>query len=97
MSRIDVELPDAAIEAVDRAVAAGRFPDRAAALEEAVQRLLESVDIADMYERAYAEHPEDGKYGLAGLGLLADRVRAEIAATSSTPTFPRWAGTPSSW
>lgn len=77
MSRIDVELPEAAIEALDRAVAAGRFPDRATALKEAVQRLLESVDIADAYRRAYVENPEDEQYGLAGLGLLADRVRAE--------------------
>lgn len=80
MSRIDVELPDAAIEALDRVVAAGRFPDRASALEEAVERLLESVDIADAYRRAYVENPEDEKYGRAGLALLADRVRAERSA-----------------
>ena len=74
-SRIEFEVPDDALEALDRAISAGQFPDRARALEEALRRLLEPSHIAASYRRAYAAHPEDEAYGEAGLRLMAERVR----------------------
>ncbi len=81
-SRIEFEVPDDTLEALDRAVAAGQIPDRARAFEEALRRLLESSDIAASYRRAYAAHPEDERYGEAGLRLMEERLR-ETSSNSS--------------
>lgn len=75
-SRLEFEVSDDKLEALDRAIAAGEFPDRAKALEEALRLLLESSDIAASYRRAYAAQPEDEAYGDAGLRLMAEHVRA---------------------
>ncbi len=74
-SRIEFDVADDTLEALDRAIAAGEFHDRASALEQALRRLLESSAIAASYRRAYAAHPEDEGYGEAGLRLMAERVR----------------------
>lgn len=75
MPRIDFEVRDDTLEALDRAIAAGEFPDRPSALEEALRRLLEASDIAVSYRHAYAAHPEGEDYGEAGLELMAENVR----------------------
>lgn len=81
-SRIEVEVSDDALEALDRAISAGEFPDRARALEEALRRLLEPSHIAASYRRAYATHPEDEVYGEAGLRLMEKRVRRARSSTN---------------
>lgn len=74
-SRIEFDVPEETLEALDRAIAAGEFADRDRALGEALRRLLESSEIAASYRRAYAAQPEDEAYGEAGLLLMAERVR----------------------
>lgn len=79
---LEFEVHDDTLEALDRAIAAGEFPDREKALEEALRRLLESSEVGASYRRAYEAHPEDEDYGEAGLRLMAAQVR-EMRSSSS--------------
>lgn len=72
-TQIAVRIPDRDLAAIDKAVAAGRFPSRAAAVREALERLLAAEcerQIADDYRRAYAEHPEEEWVGQLGEALM---------------------------
>jgi len=77
--QIAVRIPERDLKAIDEAVGAGRFASRAAAVREAVSRLLgeeREREIAESYRRGYSEHPEDERMGEAGLALMAE---ADIA------------------
>lgn len=76
-TQVAIRIPDAALAAVDEAVRDGRFESRAAAVREALERLLDSEReraIAASYRRAYAEHPEEEALGEAGATLMAESV-----------------------
>lgn len=79
-----MRIPDAALASIDDAVRAGRFESRAAAVREALERLLaeeREEEIADSYRRAYAAHPEDEALGEAGATLMAESI-AELERTA---------------
>lgn len=72
---------------MDDAIHAGRFESRAAAVREALERLLADErerEIAESYRRAYADHPaqpQDDALGEAGLTLMAESI-AELERAS---------------
>lgn len=76
-TQIAVRIPDSHLAALDDAVRAGRFANRAAAVREGLDRLLREEherDIAASYRRAYTEHPEEEWIGEVGLALAAERI-----------------------
>jgi Arc/MetJ-type ribon-helix-helix transcriptional regulator len=66
-------LTDADLAALDRAIAAGQFAGRSAALREGVAYLLREErerEIVESYRRGYGRYPQEewiGEYGLAAL------------------------------
>lgn len=77
-TQIAVRIPEKALTAVDAAVEAGRFDSRAAAVREALERLLREEReraISESYRRAYSAQPQDDSLGEAGAALLAEAVR----------------------
>jgi len=79
-SQIAVRIPDDDLAALDDAVADGRFPNRAAAVREALSRLLRderrrSIEEAD--RRGYGAAPQEEWVGEAGLTAFAALVAAE--------------------
>lgn len=76
-TQMAVRTPDAALAALDDAIRAGRFENRAAAVREGPDRLLREEHeraIAASYRRAYMEHPEEEWIGEVGLALAAQRL-----------------------
>lgn len=75
--QIAVRIPDGRLAAIDEAVRAGRFESRAAAIREALDRLLADErerEIAEQYRRAYSRHPGEGRLGDAGAALMAEAI-----------------------
>lgn len=75
--QIAVRIPEGDLATIDDAITAGRFESRAAAVREALGRLLAEEherEIAEDYRRAYAKHPEDETLGEAGLTLMAESI-----------------------
>ena len=65
---------------MDDAIARGSFPNRAAALREALERLLRQErerDIVEAYRRCYGEQPQEDWIGEAGLAAFTALVAAE--------------------
>src|ERR1035437_7826277 len=85
--QIAIRLPDDDLAALDWAVAAGRYPSRAAAVRAGVHELVceqRNREIADGYRRAYSETPQESWLGEASAHAPGD-VRAERdASTCST-------------
>ena len=78
--QIAIRLPDDDLTGIDAAVAAGRYPSRAAAVRAGVDLLLRvELDrrIADEYRHAYGERPDDARVGEAGLRLGAELISGE--------------------
>jgi Arc/MetJ-type ribon-helix-helix transcriptional regulator len=76
-AQIAVRIPERYLAALDEAVRAGRFASRAAAVREALDRLLASErerEIAEEYRRAYARHPEEDWVGRVGEALMAESI-----------------------
>jgi Arc/MetJ-type ribon-helix-helix transcriptional regulator len=76
-AQIAVRIPERDLAALDEAVRAGRFASRAAAVREALDRLLASErerEIAEEYRRAYAQHPEEDWVGRVGEALMAESI-----------------------
>lgn len=68
------------LAALDRAVAEGRFSDRAEAVRSAVARLFgdrTDEEIEESYRRAYEDRPEEEWIGPTGLQLLVDAARRQ--------------------
>jgi Arc/MetJ-type ribon-helix-helix transcriptional regulator len=82
-SQIAIRLPDEDLKALDAAIASGRFENRAAALREALKRLLRQEyedEIEREYKRAYTEQPQEEWVGEVGLILMAETIRAQEQA-----------------
>jgi len=68
------------LSALDEAIARGRFPNRAAALREGLERLLREErerEIDEAYRRGYGEQPQEDWIGEAGLAAFAALVATE--------------------
>jgi Arc/MetJ-type ribon-helix-helix transcriptional regulator len=75
--QIAVRIPDRDVAAMDKAIRAGRYESRAAAVREALGRLLadeREKEIAEQYRRAYSEVPEEDWIGEMGRTLMAESV-----------------------
>jgi Arc/MetJ-type ribon-helix-helix transcriptional regulator len=78
--QIAIRLPDDDVSALDEAIARGRFPSRAAALREGLDRLLREErerEIEEAYRRGYGDQPQEEWVGEAGLASFAAFVAAE--------------------
>jgi Arc/MetJ-type ribon-helix-helix transcriptional regulator len=79
--RVSIDLSDAEIAWIDRAVATGLFESRDAAIKSAIDGALgygwDDATIAEAYRRGYEAHPADADLGEAGLGLLAETIRSQ--------------------
>ncbi len=72
--QIAVRLSNEQLAAIDSAVAAGRYPSRAAAVRAGVDRVLKAErdrEIADAYRRGYGAQPQEEWIGQAGLAAMA--------------------------
>ena len=78
--QIAIRNPDDELAALDDAIARGSFPNRAAAVREALSRLLrlerERV-IDEAYRRGYGAEPQEEWVGEVGLAAFASLVEAE--------------------
>lgn len=83
--RVSIELSEAEVAWIDRAVANGLFASRDAAIQSAIHGAvgdgLNEGAIEEAYRRGYSDHPEDGSAGEAGLRFLANAVRPEQPST----------------
>lgn len=80
--QIAVRIPDEDLAALDDIVARGTFPNRAAAVREALARFLQSErrhEIDESYRRGYGAYPQEEWVGEAGLTAFASLVEAEEA------------------
>lgn len=78
--QIAIRLPEHDLSLLDDAIARGRFPNRAAALREGLERLLREErerEIEDAYRRGYGEQPQEAWTGELGLAAFAELVAAE--------------------
>lgn len=78
--QIAIRIPDDDLRALDEAIAQGRFPSRAAAVREALARLLRDERHASIEEadrRGYGAVPQEEWVGEAGLAAFAALVAAE--------------------
>ena len=88
MVQIAIRLADEDLERLDSAVAAGRFPTRAAAVRAGVDRLLRDErdrEIAEQYQRAYSAQPQDEGDGRAGAALMAAAIAQEESNGPARP------------
>ena len=78
--QIAIRIPKEDLSALDDAIARGSFPNRAAALREALERLLRQErerDIVEAYRRGYGEQPQEDWLGETGLAAFTALVAAE--------------------
>lgn len=78
--QIAIRIPDDDLEALDAAIAHGRFPNRAAAVREALSRLLRDERRASIEEadrRGYGATPQEEWAGQVGLAAFASFVEVE--------------------
>lgn len=84
--QIAVRIPDEELSELDRAVAAGRFKSRAAAVRRGIELALKehrNREIAEEYRRAYANNPQEEWIGEASVALMAEVLRDEKASQDS--------------
>ena len=75
--QIAIRLDDEDLTALDAAVAAGRYPSRAAAVRAGIGELLREQrdrEIAEAYRRAYSEHPQEPGFAEASALLAGERL-----------------------
>jgi len=75
--QIAIRLPDEDLAAVDAAVAAGRYPTRAAAVRAGVHALMQAErdrEIAEAYRRAYAAKPPEPWFAEASAHAAGERL-----------------------
>lgn len=78
--QIAIRIPDDELAALDDAIARGSFPNRAAAVREALSRLLRlerERAIDEAYRRGYGAEPQEEWVGEVGLAAFASLVEAE--------------------
>ncbi len=79
-NRSAIRIPDEDLRALDEAIARGRFPNRAAALREALTGLLREERrraVEDADRRGYGAAPQESWVGELGLAAFASLVEAE--------------------
>lgn len=79
-TQVPVRLTEADLQALDKAVADGRFANRSEALRAGLAHVLKEErerEIEDAYRRGYGEHPQEDWIGQAGLALFEAFDRAE--------------------
>jgi len=79
-TQLAVRLSDEDVAALDKAIARGRFSNRAAAVREGLSRLLgeeREREIEEAYRRGYGAHPQEAWVGEVGLASFAALVAAE--------------------
>lgn len=75
--QIAIRLDDEDLTALDTAVAAGRYPSRAAAVRAGIGELLSKQrdrEIAEEYRRAYNEHPQEPWFAEASAQIAGERL-----------------------
>ena len=80
--QIAIRIPNEDVAALDAMIARGAFPTRAAAVREALVRLLQREaqrEIDEAYRRGYGIHPQEKWVGDVGLAAFASLVEAEEA------------------
>lgn len=78
--QIAVRLSEEDLATLDKAVARGRYPNRADALRKGLELLLREErdrEIEEAYRRGYGEQPQEDWIGRAGLVTMAEFVAAE--------------------
>lgn len=82
MGQIAIRLPEEDLAALDAAVAAGRYPSRAAAVRAGIHELVRTErnrELADAYRRAYADTPQEEWFAESSAHaageLLTERTR----------------------
>jgi Arc/MetJ-type ribon-helix-helix transcriptional regulator len=75
--QIAVRVEDEDLAALDAAVAAGRYPSRAAAVRAGIGELVREQrdrEIAEEYRRAYSEHPQEPWFAEASAQIAGERL-----------------------
>lgn len=75
--QIAIRLHDEDLAALDAAVAAGRYPSRAAAVRAGIGELVREQrdrEIAEEYRRAYSEHPQEPWFAEASALLAGEQL-----------------------
>lgn len=76
--QIAIRLDRGDLEALDAAIAEGRYPNRATAVRGALRMLLaedRERAIEEAYRKAYAEHPQEEWVGRVGSLLMAENIK----------------------
>lgn len=77
--QVSVELSDAEVAWIDRAVSNGLFASREDAIRSAINGAidvgLDDAAIAEAYRRAYEAYPEDERLGESALQLLGESIQ----------------------
>lgn len=75
--QIAIRLPNEDLAALDAAVAAGRYPTRAAAVRAGVHALMQAErdrEIAEAYRRAYTAKPQEPWFAEASAHATGERL-----------------------
>lgn len=75
--QIAIRLDEGDLEALDAAVAAGRYPSRAAAVRAGIGELVREQrnhEIAEQYRRAYGEHPQEPWFAEASAHATGEQL-----------------------
>jgi len=75
--QIAIRLDDEDLEALDAAVATGRYPSRAAAVRAGIGELLReqrNCEIAEQYRRAYGKHPQEPWFAEASAHATGEQL-----------------------
>lgn len=78
--QIAVRVSEEDLATLDKAVAGGRYPNRAEALRKGLALLFREErdrEIEEAYRRGYGEQPQEDWIGEAGLRAMAEFVAAE--------------------
>ncbi len=78
--QIAIRIPEDELAALDAAIARGSFPNRAAAVREALSRLLRLEHeraIDEAYRLGYGAEPQEEWVGKVGLAAFASLVEVE--------------------
>jgi hypothetical protein len=86
--RVSIDLSDAELVWVDRAVENELFEDRDTAIRGVMEGSFgDDAATAQAYRRAYSRHPVHERYAAAGLAFLSDALR--IASSRAPEHVPR--------
>lgn len=78
--QITVRLSDEDVRELDRTISSGRFPNRASAIRQGLERLLSEErgrEIEEADRRGYGDHPQEEWVAEIGLAALSAFVSAE--------------------